>query len=124
MKEARKYYKILIDQNNPEAMLDYGCMYFNGTGVSVNLEESYKYFKMAAHLGNSEAMSYVGKNLYFGMGTQIDKNQSIRYLKKSIELDSNMGRLIYGGILRKNNDDESNKESIKYLKLSLTPVIH
>lgn len=54
-KEAVKWLKLSVDQNNAVAQLNLGAMYTVGAGVEVNWAEALRLYKLSANQGNENA---------------------------------------------------------------------
>ena len=58
-------------------------MYYNGMGVTKDLEEAAKWMDRAAQQGNVSAMTGLGICYYYGHGVKRDKNKGREWINKA-----------------------------------------
>lgn len=116
-KTAFDHYKVAADKGkDPEAMYQVGCMYFDGEGTEMNLEESFKMFQSSADLGNTDAMYRLGLAYIFGQGTEKDDKKGVEYVKKSAKKHNREAQYIFGLMYSECVGVEKNyKKSAKWL---------
>ena len=72
------------ETNDPAALWNVGCAYFNGTnGVSVNYTEALKWYTLAANGGDVNAMGQTAYMYYTGKGTEENHSMAFAWWKKA-----------------------------------------
>ena len=113
------YYKLAANQNDPNAQLDLGVIYYEGKYITRDIDKAIHYLKLAANQNNSSAQYKLGIIYYSGEYITRDINKSIHYLslaanQNNSKAQCDLGTFYYSGeyITRDIN------KSIHYLALS------
>lgn len=80
--KAQQYLK-LAEQGNIEAQSNLGICYYNGFGVSKDLEEAVTWFQKAAEQGNARAQCNLGICYYNGSGVSKDLEEAVSWFSKA-----------------------------------------
>ena len=119
IKNAIHQITLFADQNNPEAQLLLGKIYYEGKYVSRDINKSIHYLTLSANQGNTYAQQKLGDIYYEGKCIGRDINKSIHYLTLSANQNNSDAQFILGEIYYEGKyiSHDINK-SIYYLTLS------
>ena len=71
-KEAEKWFRLAVEQEDFRAQSILGTMYTLGQGVPINYKEAAKWYRRAANQGHARAQFFLGGMYYKGDGvTQV-----------------------------------------------------
>ena len=83
---AMQFYLQASQENNAEAQLRIGMMYFTGKGVPKDRAETEKWYKLSAQNGNSHALYILGSWYEYGReGYAIDYQKASDYYLKAAQ---------------------------------------
>ena len=82
-----RYFEELAEENKEAALL-LGTMYYGGKGVEQSYGEAVKWYKMAAEKMDSYALSNLGYCYYYGRDVEIDYAKAYYYFSQSTYLDN------------------------------------
>lgn len=103
--------RIESDSNDTKAMIIYGNMLYQGSGIDEDKKEAARMFKMAADLGDSEAMFRYGVMASNGHGIERNTKEAAKYYKMAIDLGHPDAMNNYGLLLE--NGDGVDKDLIE-----------
>ena len=83
--EAFKWFRKAADQENAEAQVLLGYMYYLGQGVPQNYEEAVKWYLKAAEQGDAQAQGIVGDIYYNGEGVKRDFSEAAKWWMKAAD---------------------------------------
>ena len=69
--KAKEYYELSANQNNSNAFVNIGNLYYNGYGVKQDYNKAKEYFEISANQNNSYALNGLGA-LYFEVNIHFD----------------------------------------------------
>lgn len=96
--KAIEYYKMAVDNENPDAyaLNNLGVCYLTGDGVEVDYKKAVELFKKAAELGDDYAKLNLADNYYLGIGTRQSFEKAFELYKEVAE-NGNVTALKYLG---------------------------
>lgn len=97
------------ETNDPAALWNVGCAYFNGTnGVSVNYTEALKWYTLAANGGDVNAMGQTAYMYYTGKGTEENHSMAFAWWKKAAIAGDIKSQRMIAIVYRKGDGTEKN----------------
>lgn len=104
------------ETNDPAALWNVGCAYFNGTnGVSVNYSEALKWYTLAANGGDVNAMGQTAYMYYTGKGTEENHSMAFAWWKKAADSGDTKAYTALGAAY---GYQKKYSESNKYFKMA------
>lgn len=71
--------------NNPRAQNYLGALYFDGRGVTKDLDEAVKWFRGSALQGNAQACKNLGTCYEAGLGVAKDQTKAVELFRQAVE---------------------------------------
>jgi hypothetical protein len=87
--------RLLADQGDPAAQLEYGHYSMKGQGFEKSIEEGTEYYKLSADQGDSNDQLYYGNCLEFDKGISLDLSEAAWYFKLSADRGNSDGQNSY-----------------------------
>ena len=79
MEKVLECYERCVEQNNPEAALSLGSMYYNGTFVQRDYKKAAALYEIAAKAGDSQALTNLGYCYFYGRHQEVDYAKAMQY---------------------------------------------
>ena len=100
--DAVRWFRKSAEQGNAEAQVMLGHMYWDGSGVALNLTEAVEWYRKSAKQGNAYAQLSLGDMYYHGKGVALDLTEAAEWYRKSAEqgyedAQSTLGDMYYHG---------------------------
>ena len=76
--EAIPYFQAAAENENADAMLHLGCMYYRGDGVPEDKSKAVMWYEKAAESGNATAMNNLGYLYFIGEGVSKDHTKALK----------------------------------------------
>ena len=76
----------LADENDTEAMVNIGSMYYGGIKVKQNYKEAFKWYKKAADLQDANGLCFLGYCYYYGRDMEVDREKAFSCFYESASL--------------------------------------
>ena len=101
--KAMQFYLQASQENNAEAQLRIGMMYFTGKGVPKDRAEMEKWYKLSAQNGNTHALNILGSWYEYGSdGYTVDYQKAADFYSKAAKIghakaQCHLGRFYYRG---------------------------
>lgn len=112
---AGRLFKKAADQNNGEAMLNYGFLLKNGQGVQKSIKEAVRYYKKSCDAQFPRGMNAYGVALENGWVTgQPDEKKAVQYYIKSAEANCPAGMRNLAFMYRDGRGIEKNDEKAAF----------
>ena len=89
MEKVVEIYEDFTEAGNPNAALNLGAMYYNGTYLERDFQKAAALYKLAADAGNTQAMCNLGYCYYYGRHQEVDYEKAYRYFTQGAILDNN-----------------------------------
>ena len=107
IREARKWMSVAAENNNLNAMFEYGDMLFEGVGGIKDIPVAMALYQRAADFGNSDAAIKVAMH----MDGDNDRQMLIDFFKNLAERGNPKDEYNYGNLLLKINTSESDRKT-------------
>jgi uncharacterized protein len=88
--------ELAAEQGNIKAQYHLGLMYYEGKGVTKDLEKAFHWFKKAAEQGDIKAQYHLGSCYELGLGVTKDLEKAFHWFKKAAEQGHARAQLIIG----------------------------
>ena len=72
-------YEEELSQNNPDAALNLGSLYYTGRAGQQNFIKALEYYTLASDWGSRQAQENLGYCYYYGRGTDVDYKKAFHY---------------------------------------------
>ncbi len=94
--ETVSWYRGYAEAGYADAQYNLANCYFNGWGVSRNLEEAVKWYRRSAEGGNAEGQYYLCYCYFNGYGVPQDYAEAVKWLKMSAEQGNSEAEYMLG----------------------------
>lgn len=94
--QAAEWYAKSADLGNLDAQVELAKMYFNGEGVTQDLQKALELFQKAANAGHSTAQNNLGYMYRLGKGVEQDYTKAIEWYLKAAAQDNDVSQYRLG----------------------------
>lgn len=103
-------YRKSAEKGDPKAQYKLGICYFNGYGVTKDLDEAINWFRKAAEQGDAESQNMLGYCYRNGQGVEMDYDQAIYWYDKAASQGSLMSKLSIDALKKERESDQSHQQ--------------